>query len=243
MRTLTAAFAIALIVVAAGARLRRAATANPSSPQTDTVVASIRAEPRSFNRYVSRDLTTTVVTYLLHSCLVRINRLTDQLEPELAESWDLLTDQRTYRIRLRKNLKFSDGVRFTAEDVVFSFAAIYDTRTESIVADSLQVGGHPLLVWAEDDTTVAIRFPSRFGPGLRLLDGIPIVPKHKLEKALSAGAFRSAWGASTPGISPPWRRTSRFCGRDFPQTISGPGCRSGLAAGPNSRSASDSRWE
>ena len=57
-----------------------------------TVVASIRAEPRSFNRYTTRDLTGVVIGYLTHSSLVRINRQTDRLEPELAEAWDLLPD-------------------------------------------------------------------------------------------------------------------------------------------------------
>jgi peptide/nickel transport system substrate-binding protein len=203
MRTgLSVALAVASIVIGAGVattRQRRAASSNDSrySNPTSPIVASIRAEPRSFNRYTDRDLTTTVVTYLLHSGLVRVNRVTDQLEPELAESWQLLDDKLTFRIRLRKNLRFSDGVPFTAHDVAFSFAAIYDARTESIVADSLQVGGQPLTVRAEDDLTVAVRFPTQFGPGLRLLDGIPIFPRHKLEAALKSGAFREAWGPST----------------------------------------------
>ena len=198
--SLIAAIAIALVVAAVGAvnSSRHSRPANGVRPRSDTVVASIRAEPRSFNRYMARDFTTAVVTYLLHSGLVRVNRATDELEPELAESWSLLPDQRTYRLRLRRNVTFSDGVPFTAQDVVFSFAAIYDAHVESVVADSLQVDGRPLTVAAEDDATVTIRFPSPFGPGLRLLDGIPILPRHKLEKALTAGLFQSAWGPATP---------------------------------------------
>ena len=170
-----------------------------SAPRTsDTLVASIRAEPRSFNRYMARDLTTAVITYLTHSALVRINHVTNQLEPELAESWELLPDQRTYRIRLRRGVRFSDGVPFSADDVVFSFQAVYDQRTASLLADTLQVRGQPLTVLAENDTTVAIRFPSPFGPGLRLLDGVPILPRHRLEPQLKAGRFQLAWGPSTP---------------------------------------------
>ena len=66
---------------------------------------------------------------------------------------------------------------------------MYDPRRESVVADSLQVGGRPLTVRAEDDLTVDVRFPAQFGPGLRLLDGIPILPRHKLEAALKSGVF------------------------------------------------------
>src|SRR5207244_1432287 len=34
--------------------------------------------------------------------------------------------------------------------------------------------------------------------GLRLLDGVPILPRHRLESRLVAGTFASAWGSSTP---------------------------------------------
>jgi peptide/nickel transport system substrate-binding protein len=41
-------------------------------------------------------------------------------------------------------------------------------------------------------------FPSPFGPGIRLLDNLPILPKHKLAAALAAGTFGSAWSPGTP---------------------------------------------
>jgi peptide/nickel transport system substrate-binding protein len=170
----------------------------PAGTPDDTIVASIRAEPRSFNRFAERDLSTTVLTFLMHSSLVRVNRATNQLEPELADSWELLSDQRTYRLRLRPNLRFSDGSPFSADDVVFSFRAIYDRRVQSVLADSLMVRSQPLVVTAEDVQTVLIRFPAAFAPGLRMLDGVPIYPRRRLAPALDAGSFRSAWGLSTP---------------------------------------------
>src|SRR2546427_426194 len=51
---------------------------------------------------------------------------------------------------------------------------------------------------AHDPQTVLIVFPSAFAPGLRLLDNLPILPKHKLEAGLKAGNFPSAWGLKTP---------------------------------------------
>jgi peptide/nickel transport system substrate-binding protein len=169
-----------------------------SGKPNDTLVASIRAEPRSFNRYVERDLSTTVLTLLMHGSLVRVNHATNQLEPELADDWELLSDQRTYRLRLRPNVRFSDGAPFSADDVVFSFRTIYDARVGSVLAETLKVQDQPLVVTAEDEGTVLIRFPSAFGAGLRILDGVPIYPRHRLAKALEAGSFRSAWGPSTP---------------------------------------------
>jgi peptide/nickel transport system substrate-binding protein len=174
---------------------------HPSQPapswRDDTLVASIRAEPRSFNRYIARDLSTTVVTLLLHDSLVRINRTTNALEPAVAERWELLPDGRTYRLWLRSGVRFSDGTPLSADDVVFSFRAIYDRTVDSVLADSLQVRGQPLVVGAENASTVTIRFPAPFSAGLRILDGVPIYPRARLEPALKGGEFRFAWGVST----------------------------------------------
>jgi len=178
----------------------RSGARGPAGAQhvSDTIVSSIRAEPRSFNRYVARDLTTIVVTYLTQSALVRVNRATNQLEPELAEAWELLPDKRTFRVRLRRGLRFSDGAPFSADDVVFSFQAIADERTASVLADNLRVGSERVTCSAEDAATIVIRFPSAFGPGLRLFEAVPIYPRHLLKPRLDAGTFASAWGPSTP---------------------------------------------
>src|SRR5689334_17292581 len=179
-------------------RAIRRATADAAHrlESSSTLVASIRAEPRSFNRFVARDLSTAVVTYLMHDALVRIDRVTNRLEPALAERWELLPDGNTYRLRLRPQLRFSDGAPVSSSDVVFTFKAIYDAGVGSVLADTLQVRGQQLTVAAEDQLTVRVGFPSPFGPGLRKLDGVPIYPRHGLERALSAGSFRSAWGAA-----------------------------------------------
>ena len=194
------AIAFLAVLAAAAIALPRVRRAEPvrDDDRKDTLVASIRAEPRSFNRYVTRDLSTTVLTYLMHETLVRIDRVTDQLQPELAERWELLPDRQTYRVWLRPDVRFSDGTPLSSDDVVFSFRALYDHRVESPMADSLKVRDQPLTVKADGPRSVTIRFPAPFGPGLRILDGVPIYPRHRLEQALDAGTFRSAWGLSTP---------------------------------------------
>jgi peptide/nickel transport system substrate-binding protein len=187
----------ALVGAVASGRLLRPIAAVRASLPPDTLVASIRAEPRSFNRYTARDLSTAVLTFLMHASLVRIDHATHALEPELAERWQLLPDGRTYRIWLRPDLRFSDGAPFSAADVVFSFQAIYDRTVDSVLADTLEVGGQRLAVTEEDARTLTIRFPSPFGPGLRMLDGVPMYPRHRLAAALGSGAFGSMWRSST----------------------------------------------
>ena len=130
---------------------------------------------------------------------MRVDRRTQELEPWLAESWTASADGLTYTLKLRPGVTFSDGAPFTSADVVFAFKALYDEKTRQLLGDSMRVGGKPLAVSARrTPRTVVVTFPSPFGPGIRLLDNLPILPRHKLEAALNAGTLAKAWDVSTP---------------------------------------------
>jgi peptide/nickel transport system substrate-binding protein len=162
------------------------------------LVVSVRSEPQSFNRFTKRDSSSDLISSLINARLVRINRVNQEVEPWLAESWTRSDDGLRYTVRLRAGVAFADGHPFTADDVVFTFRALYDPRAASVLADSLSPAGQPLTVTAIDPLTVVIAFAERFGPGLRLLDNLPIFPRHRLEAALDAGRFGSAWALGTP---------------------------------------------
>jgi peptide/nickel transport system substrate-binding protein len=162
------------------------------------LVASIRSEPPTYNRLTGSHAATDLVTLLTQARLVRVNRATDDLEPWLAHGWTVSPDGLTYTVTLREGLTFSDGHPLTSDDVLFSFRAAYDAKVSSPLASALEINGRPLDVSAVDARTIRIRFPEPFAPGLRVLDTLPIVPRHKLEAALQGGTFASAWTPSTP---------------------------------------------
>jgi peptide/nickel transport system substrate-binding protein len=161
-------------------------------------VASLRSEPTLYNRYVDRSAPGEALSLLTHARLVRVNRATDQLEPWLAESWKSDEDGLTHTLALRRDVRFSDGAPFTSADVLFSFRAVYDKDVNSSIAIGLRPGGKPLEVSAPDAATVVVRFPVRFAPGLRLLDHLPILPRHKLEAMFNEHRFADAWKVGTP---------------------------------------------
>ncbi len=171
--------------------------ANPPA-RGGSLVATMRSEPRTFNPHAGRDFASSLVIGLTQARLLRINRATQQLEPWLAESYTCSADALSCTMKLREGVSFSDGAPFTSADVVFSFQAAYDEKTGSPLGDALLVGGKPLAVTARDAHTVVVTFPSVFGPGLRLLDSLPILPKHKLNEAFKAGTLRQQWGPAAP---------------------------------------------
>ncbi|MCU1384236.1 MAG: putative transporter-binding protein precursor [Acidobacteria bacterium] len=198
-----AAVSFALLAVA-GCRSNTAsdrattAVATREVPRGGELLASVRSEPRSFNRHAARDTTTNLVSNLTQSRLIRVNQATQAVEPSLAESWTIADQGRRVTLTLRQGIHFSDGHPFTADDVVFSFEAAYDEKSGSLLADSIQAGGRKLQVTAPDPHTIVITFPAPFAPGIRILDTLPILPRHKLDAAVKAGTLTKAWGLDTP---------------------------------------------
>lgn len=138
---------------------------------------------------------------LTQATLVRINRVSGEAEPWLAEKWSVSPDGRTITLTLRDGVLFSDGAPFTSADVLFSFAALYDPDVKSVLASGVMVQHKPLQVSATDPRTVVITLPAPFTPGVALLDNVPIYPKHLLEPALQSKTFATAWGVTTPPAS------------------------------------------
>ena len=101
-----------------------------------------------------------------------------------------------------EGLRFSDGSPFTAADVLFSFEAVYDDSIASPLADALRIDGKPIEVTALDQSTVIVRFPKPFSPGVRVLSNLPILPRHRLGTALAAGTLAEQWDVTTSPDSP-----------------------------------------
>jgi peptide/nickel transport system substrate-binding protein len=190
--------AVVVILVAAYAFYFRKRDAAPPPPPAPPVVAAIRAEPRSFNRYAHSDRASGLLGQLIHARLVHLNNRTQDLEPALATKWTLGPDGRSYTLNLRQGVAFSDGAPFTADDVLFSFQALYDPKAEGPLASSLQIDGKPIAVSKIDAHTVVLTLPAPYGPGLRILNALPILPAHKLRDALAKGEFLKAWSLATP---------------------------------------------
>jgi len=125
-----------------------------------------------------------------------VNRSTFELEPWLAERWESSPDGLSHTLHLRQGVAWSDGRPFTAEDVAFSFRVGTDPKV-SAVASSLVAGGKPIAIQVIDPGTVGLQFAAPLGPGLRALDALPILPRHKLESAYTGGMFQQAWSMQT----------------------------------------------
>ena len=169
----------------------------PSEPIPMLRVA-LHTEPQSWNRLLATDWVTHVVTDPIHGRLLRIDPETQQLVPELATSWDFSEDGTRLVLHLRPDVRFSDGEPFTAEDVAFTFRALYDPKVGSPLIETAMIDGEPLKVDVVGPLTVAFRLPRRTAALERMFDSLAILPAHRLEASLVAGNLASDTGLGAP---------------------------------------------
>ena len=97
----------------------------------------LRSEPKTFDPLLVDDDSSLSIRYLTGGVLMRANRKTQDLEPELAESWTVSKDGKQITFKLRHGVKFQSSDKFkptramNADDVVFSLQRHMDAATAS----------------------------------------------------------------------------------------------------------------
>lgn len=161
------------------------------------LVVALRAEPRTLNPVLAVDRPSKEVIRPAIGDLIHINRDTQRTEPALAEGWTVSPDGRRYTLTLRKDVRFSDGDPFDADDVVFSFEVYLDPKVASSNRDLLIVEGEPIAVRKLDQHRIEVTLAKPYAAAERLFDDIAMLPRHLLEKAYKEGRFTEAWGLTT----------------------------------------------
>lgn len=95
----------------------------------DTLVVGISKPGGVFLPYFQQNGWDGNVTSVIFASLVSTDKQ-GKPTPELAEKWDISSDQLTYTFHLRKDLKFSDGSPLTADDVAFTLTLLHDKAYE-----------------------------------------------------------------------------------------------------------------
>jgi len=132
---------------------------------------NLHREPKTLDPLLASEAASETVRYLTSGVLIRVNRLTQQLEPELAESWKVSTDAKSITFHLRPGILFSDGTPFQAEDVAATLRRVTDPALHSPAAEPFQ-GGNPKVI---DSRTVTVTFPVPVANVERLFDQLSIV--------------------------------------------------------------------
>ena len=121
--------AAGLVAVFALAACNEEKTENTSAKNTEkTFVNCVSRSPQFFSPALAMDgISYNASSQQVYNRLVEFKRGSTEIEPALAERWDISEDGLTYTFHLRKGVKFHSNKEFTpsrefnADDVVFSF--------------------------------------------------------------------------------------------------------------------------
>jgi peptide/nickel transport system substrate-binding protein len=99
-----------------------------------------------------------------------------QLKGDLASSWNVSADGKTYTFKLHKGVTWHDGVPFTAQDVLFTLAVIQNPDSRSPLAPNWK----GVKATAPDDNTVVYTLSKPYTPFIYATT-VGILPQHLLQ--------------------------------------------------------------
>lgn len=142
---------LTLVGCSAGESVDLGTSSSDGAAPGETFVAAIGGEPDQLDPHKTSSYFSFQVLENVFDTLVEPDENLE-MQPALAESWELSDDQLTWTFALRDGVTFHDGSEFTADDVVYSFNRIIDEE----LANAWKFGTVES-VTAVDDATVEIR--------------------------------------------------------------------------------------
>ena len=166
---------LAALGCAAALSLAAFPPANAQTPPGVLIVGQI-AEPKSLDPHAITAVNDFRIVFNVYDGLVRYKDGTLEVEPALAESWEVSEDGTVYTFKLREGVTFHDGSPLNAEAVKFNFDRILDENHPYH-----DTGPFPLSfffsavesVEAPDDMTVVFTLNAPYAPFLSNLAYTP----------------------------------------------------------------------
>lgn len=143
------------------------------------------SQPRTLNPLLVADDASETVRYLTGGVLMRLNRKTQHLEPELATAWKVSADGRSITFTLRENVRFSDGTPFSAEDVAYTMERLMDPALHAPGRDAFGGGEGKLVTKVAGRNRITLTFPAAVVGLDKLFDQVAIVSAHSPLKEMA----------------------------------------------------------
>ena len=139
---------------------------SPAGKYGGTLVTSTIGEgPKTFNSWNSMDATSSQAADIMFDALVTTDPYTGDVIPKLAKNIEVLPDNKTYIVKLRHGLKWSDGRPITADDVYFTWnTIIFGGYGNTSTRDAMYIGDKLPKIEKIDDYTVKFVTPEPFSP-------------------------------------------------------------------------------
>lgn len=139
--------------------------AEPSEPTVKTITLGVTSEAETLDPHKTLSGSCFQVFRHIYDGLVQID-VDASMKPGLAESWTISEDSLVYTFKLRKDVQFTDGTKFDAHAVKFTFDRLLDPAT---AAPAKEQCGSLKEVKVVDDYTVEFILEEPYAPLLHQL--------------------------------------------------------------------------
>ena len=139
----------------------------------DAYVSSGIGDARVLIPFLSDDVTSSTICSFIYNGLTKPDKNLDVIG-DLAEKWEISEEGLVITFYLRRNVKWHDGMPFTAEDVRFTFNTIRNPDMGCpYISGYMDISEIEVI----DPYTVRFRYARPYAPALRKL-GMGIIPEH-----------------------------------------------------------------
>jgi len=142
----------------------------------DAIITASIGDARTLVPVLASDSASSDICGMLFNGLVKYGK-DIKIIGDLAESWEIADDGLTIIFHLRKNVKWHDGVPFTAKDVEFTYKKLVDPAVKTPYGgDFERIKRLEVL----DPYTIRVTYKEPFSPALSSW-GMMIMPEHLLK--------------------------------------------------------------
>lgn len=144
-----------------------------------TLTLAVSDNPLVMNPLYANDRVTLTIQQSLYAPFYHLRD--GEKKFVLAESFEPSEDQLTYTLKLKDNLKWHDGEKITADDIVFTIDSILDEKQASTIRGNLIFNGEPLKVEKVDELTVNFILPTVSAAFEGVMNDFYPIPQHVFE--------------------------------------------------------------
>jgi len=142
-----------------------------------TLIDAMTGEPSGLIAMIAGESAASAIAGNIFNSLLKYDKNLE-LTGELAQSWEVSSDQRTVTFHLKPNLKWADNEALTSDDVLFTWQKVTDEKTRTPYGSDFK-----LVTKAEtpDINTFRVTYAKPYAPALDTWAGLHILPKHLLK--------------------------------------------------------------
>lgn len=175
---------LTLGLVGCGSSVKNSEKTNTNTEQTEkvkikdggTMVFSSTTDPTCLNPFFQNNRVTFTVNNALFDPLFVADK--DETRYYLADNMEVSEDKLTYKIKLKDNLKWHDGEKITADDLIFTINMAKDEKQGIADRQTFIIDGKEVEVKKIDDLTVEFKLPQAYAPFDAGIGSLRILPKH-----------------------------------------------------------------